>query len=68
MSLHVCGVFPTEIADGRWGGRGVIRRLPEFLAYALGKKASADCVRRLAERRRKEAIAILEAARGPAAS
>jgi len=61
-------VFPTEIADGRWGGRGVIRRLPEFLAYALGETASADGARRLAERRRNEALAIIEAARGPAAA
>ncbi|EIM26267.1 tautomerase family protein [Microvirga lotononidis] len=61
-------VFPTEIADGRWGGRGVIRRLPEFLAYALGDEASADGARRLAERRRQEAVAVLEAARGAAAT
>ncbi len=57
-------VFPTEIADGRWGGRGVIRRLPEFLAYVLGEKAGEDGARKLAERRRKEALAVLEAAHG----
>lgn len=60
-------VFPTEIADGRWGGRGVIRRLPEFLSYVLGAEAAAAGALRLARRRRDEAIAILEAARGPAA-
>jgi phenylpyruvate tautomerase PptA (4-oxalocrotonate tautomerase family) len=61
-------VFPTEIADGRWGGRGVIRRLPEFLAYALGEEASADGARRLAERRQREAVAVLAAARGATAT
>lgn len=61
-------IFPTEIADGRWGGRGAIRRLPEFLAHVLGEEAAADGARRLAERRRREAAAIIEAARGPAAA
>jgi hypothetical protein len=31
--------FPTEIYDGVWGGRGVIRRLPEIMEYFGG----ADC-------------------------
>ncbi len=26
-------VFPNEVQDGRWGGRGVIRRLPDILAF-----------------------------------
>lgn len=56
-------VFPTEIPDGRWGGRGVIRRLPEFLAFAVGGAAAADGARRLADRRRAEARAILDAVR-----
>lgn len=55
-------VFPTEIPDGRWGGRGDIRRLPEFLAHALGEEAAADGARRLAQRRRDAARAILDAA------
>ncbi len=61
-------MFPNEIPDGRWGGRGVIMRIGDFLAYAFGEKASADGVRRFAERRRKEAAAILEVARGSAAT
>lgn len=55
-------VFPTEIPDGRWGGRGDIRRLPEFLAHVLGEAAAADGARRLAQRRRDEARAILDVA------
>lgn len=54
-------VFPTEIPDGRWGGRGVIRRLPEFLAYVLGEKAGQDGARDLAKRRQETAVAMLEA-------
>ncbi|HLO75029.1 MAG TPA: hypothetical protein VK196_01065 [Magnetospirillum sp.] len=57
-------VFPNEIRDGGWGGRGVIRRLPEFLAYALGEQAAAQGAEALADRRRKEALAILAAASG----
>lgn len=56
-------VFPTEVPDGRWGGRGVIRRLPEFLAYVLGEAAGAEGALRLDDRRRAEARAILDAAR-----
>lgn len=57
-------VFPTEIPDGRWGGRGVIRRLPEFLAYALGPEAAEDGRHRLAARRRDAALAVIAAAGG----
>lgn len=55
-------VFPTEVPDGRWGGRGGIRRLPEFLAYALDEAAAAEGSRRLAQRRRDEARVILDMA------
>jgi phenylpyruvate tautomerase PptA (4-oxalocrotonate tautomerase family) len=57
-------VFPIEIPDGRWGARGGIVRLPDFLGLVLGGEAAADATRRFAERRRKEASAILAAARG----
>jgi hypothetical protein len=30
-------VFPTEIPDGQWGSRGVIRRLPEIQAFIEGE-------------------------------
>ena len=29
-------VFPLEVPDGRWGGRGSVRRLPDILAYLVG--------------------------------
>lgn len=57
-------VFPNEVPEGRWGGRGVIRRLKEFLSYALGAEAAEEGARRLARRRHAEAIAIIEAAQG----
>lgn len=56
-------VFPTEIPNGRWGGRGVIRGLPEFFAYLHGEEAQAEGARILAERRRQDAAAILDAAK-----
>lgn len=55
-------VFPTEIPDGRWGGRGVIRRLPEFLTYVLGEEAGQEGARNLAARRRRDALEIVRAA------
>jgi phenylpyruvate tautomerase PptA (4-oxalocrotonate tautomerase family) len=57
-------VFPTEVPDGRWGGRGVIRRLPEFLRYVMDEEAANQGARRLIERRRREAEAIVRAAKG----
>ena len=56
-------VFPTEVPDGLWGGRGVIVRYPDFLGNVLDEKARAEGERILAERRRARAIAILDAAR-----
>ena len=55
-------VFPTEIFDGGWGGRGVIRHLPDIMAYFGG--AEADVFRRegearLAEKRRGDLVAGL---------
>lgn len=54
-------VFPTEIGDGGWGGRGVVRRLPEILEYFGGPQGKALGEERLAAKRRKDALAILEA-------
>ncbi|MEW6644850.1 MAG: Tautomerase enzyme [Pseudomonadota bacterium] len=55
-------VFPTEIFDGGWGGRGVIRHLPDIMAYFGG--ADADAFRRegelrLASKRRGDIVAGL---------
>ena len=54
-------VFPTEVPDGRWGGRGVVRRLPDILAYLVGEHERQVAEDKLADRRRKEAVAILAA-------
>jgi len=55
-------VFPHEVPDGHWGGRGVVRRLPDILAYLVGEHARQAAEHRLADRRRKNAVAILDAA------
>ncbi len=58
-------VFPNEIPDGMWGGRGVIRRLPEILSFVVGEHEKKPAEERLARRRRDAALALLAAAREP---
>jgi len=56
-------VFPTEIFDGGWGGRGVIRHLPDIMAYFGGAEADAfrrEGEARLAAKRRRDGIALLQ--------
>ncbi len=56
-------VFPTDIPDGRWGGRGVIRRVPEIHAFLVGDEQQRPVgAERLARTRRAQAAAVLEAA------
>lgn len=55
-------VFPTEIPDGQWGSRGVIRRLPDIQAFIAGEPERAVGKARLARRRREKARMILEGA------
>lgn len=55
-------VFPTEVADGEWGGRGLIRRLPEIQALIAGDHERKVGEERLARRRREKALAILSGA------
>lgn len=55
-------VFPTEIPDGEWGGRGVIRRLPDIQAFIAGEPERTVGKERLARRRRDKARLILESA------
>jgi phenylpyruvate tautomerase PptA (4-oxalocrotonate tautomerase family) len=55
-------VFPTEIPDGQWGGRGVIRQLPDIQAFIAGEHERKVGERRLAKRRRQKALALLEGA------
>jgi phenylpyruvate tautomerase PptA (4-oxalocrotonate tautomerase family) len=53
-------VFPTEIPDGQWGSRGVIRRVPEIQAFIAGEHERKVGEERLAKRRRAKAIELLE--------
>lgn len=55
-------VFPLEVNDGRWGGRGAVRRLPDILAALEGEHARQEGAARMRERRRRDALAILRAA------
>jgi len=55
-------VFPTEIPDGQWGSRGVIRRVPEIQAFIAGENQRKIGEARLARRRRAKAIELLEGA------
>ncbi len=55
-------VFPTEIPDGEWGSRGVIRQLPDIQAAIAGEHERAVGVERLARRRRDKALHVLEGA------
>jgi len=53
-------VFPTEIPDGQWGSRGVIRPLPDIQAFIAGEQERKVGEERLARRRRVKALALLE--------
>jgi phenylpyruvate tautomerase PptA (4-oxalocrotonate tautomerase family) len=55
-------VFSFEIPDGTWGGLGKIFRLPDIAGFTISDKARENAEERLAERRREEAVAILQAA------
>jgi phenylpyruvate tautomerase PptA (4-oxalocrotonate tautomerase family) len=55
-------VFPTEIPDGQWGGRGRIVRLPEIQGNLAGEHERKVGEERLARRRRDKAREIFEGA------
>ncbi|MFS8047811.1 tautomerase family protein [Rhizobium sp. BR 314] len=55
-------VFPTEIRDGSWGARGGIRHLPEIMESFGGEALKAIGKQRLQNKRRSDAVEILEAA------
>lgn len=53
-------VFPTEVPDGQWGSRGVIRPLPDIQAFIAGEHERKVGEDRLARRRRVKALELLE--------
>ncbi|NLS68150.1 Tautomerase enzyme [Bradyrhizobium brasilense] len=55
-------VFPTEIPDGQWGSRGVIRPLPDIQAFIAGEPERKVGEARLARRRRVKALELLAGA------
>lgn len=55
-------VFPTEIPDGQWGSRGVIRPLPDIQAFIAGEHEREVGAARLARRRRVKALELLAGA------
>ncbi|SDP61595.1 hypothetical protein SAMN04488595_113139 [Ralstonia sp. 25mfcol4.1] len=55
-------VFPTEIADGTWGSRGAIFRLPDIHALLAGESDRSTGEERLARSRREKSRITLEAA------
>ncbi|UMZ14626.1 hypothetical protein I9018_13420 [Pseudomonas sp. MPFS] len=52
-------VFPTEIAEGRWGSRGVIRGVADIHAMLVGEHEREVAERQLAQRRRSKALELL---------
>ncbi|WP_050422360.1 tautomerase family protein [Bradyrhizobium tropiciagri] len=55
-------VFPTEIPDGQWGSRGVIRPLSDIQAFIAGEHEREVGAARLARRRRIKALELLAGA------
>ncbi|MCC8940126.1 hypothetical protein CI1B_21160 [Bradyrhizobium ivorense] len=55
-------VFPTEVPDGQWGSRGVIRPLPDIQAFIAGEHERKVGEARLARRRRVKAVELLAGA------
>jgi phenylpyruvate tautomerase PptA (4-oxalocrotonate tautomerase family) len=55
-------IFTHEIPDGTWGGRGRVARLPDIAAAVNGEPGRHAAMRRLSDRRRQAALALLEAA------
>jgi phenylpyruvate tautomerase PptA (4-oxalocrotonate tautomerase family) len=55
-------VFPTEVPEGTWGSRGVIRPLADIQAFIAGEHERKVGEERLARRRRVKALELLEGA------
>jgi phenylpyruvate tautomerase PptA (4-oxalocrotonate tautomerase family) len=61
-------VFPTEVPEGDWGSRGVIRPLPDIHAFIAGEAERPVGAARLARRRRDKARVLLESVLGALAA
>lgn len=57
-------VFPTEIPDGTWGGRGQVRRLPDIVAARAGEQPEISRARGRCKRARAAACQSGEALPG----
>jgi phenylpyruvate tautomerase PptA (4-oxalocrotonate tautomerase family) len=55
-------VFTQEVPEGTWGGFGRVVGLGDIAEFAVGEAGREYAERRIAERRRDQARAILEAA------
>jgi phenylpyruvate tautomerase PptA (4-oxalocrotonate tautomerase family) len=55
-------IFPTEIPEGRWGGRGVVRSVIDIQAMLGGEHERELGKELLAKRRRAKALELIEAA------
>jgi phenylpyruvate tautomerase PptA (4-oxalocrotonate tautomerase family) len=55
-------VFTNEVPEGTWGGLGRVVGLGDIAAFVAGDEGRANAEQRIAERRREEARAIVEAA------
>lgn len=56
-------VFPTEIPEGQWGARGLIRSVADIHAYLVGDpQRRGEAEARLARRREEKAHELLSAA------
>jgi phenylpyruvate tautomerase PptA (4-oxalocrotonate tautomerase family) len=57
-------VFTFEVPDGTWGDGGRVLSLPDIAEFVIGNAGRRYGEERLAERRREQARALLEAAQG----
>lgn len=55
-------VFPTEIFDGGWGSRGVIRRITDIMEYFGGAEFRRMGEQRLLAKRKRDLAILFEAA------
>ncbi|WP_144107544.1 Tautomerase enzyme [Paraburkholderia sp. BCC1886] len=53
-------VFPSEISEGRWGARGVIRGIADIQAMLAGEHERTIGEQSLATRRRAKALELIE--------